>query len=96
MTLSVNGYRKDHHWRRYHIFFGSSLDRGKLYGNPPEMRFGTEADIGFERLFSTIALQQIASTHAKWFDAKDSEMAGLFVPDIGNCCSTTYPGVMKS
>ncbi len=56
---------------------------GDIYGSFPEVRIGTETDVGQGRLLPTIAVDQYAATMARWMGVSDAELPTV-LPNIGN------------
>ncbi len=55
----------------------------RLYGAPPAIGHNTSDDVGQGRLIPTMAVDQYASTLARWFGVSDGDLSTV-LPNIGN------------
>ncbi|MES9827591.1 MAG: DUF1501 domain-containing protein [Candidatus Thiodiazotropha sp.] len=90
-TLTHNGDGTDHAWASNQLVMGGigdhspgSLDGGKLFGTPPDLRLGGNDDYGDKgRYIPTTAQDQVNAAIAQWFGVDDSLMRSLF-PNLVN------------
>lgn len=82
-TLTSNGDGTDHGWGGVQMIMGGAVDGGKFYGEIPDLNLGSESDLGDGRIIPTTAMDQYASTLAKWFGLSELELEASF-PNLGN------------
>ncbi|MEW8037549.1 MAG: DUF1501 domain-containing protein [Candidatus Thiodiazotropha sp.] len=90
-TLTNNGDGTDHAWASNQLVMGGvgdrsagSLDGGRVFGTPPDLRLGGADDQGDKgRYIPTIAQDQVNAAIARWFGVDDSLMRSLF-PNLVN------------
>ena len=80
-TLSINGDGSDHAWGAHHLVMGGRVNGGRVYGNLPAVGVNTPNDVGAGRLIPTLAVDQYASTMARWMGAETSELE-LVLPNV--------------
>ena len=82
-TLTSNGNGVDHGWGSMHFVMGGAVKGKRLYGAPPAIGHNTSDDVGQGRLIPTMAVDQYASTLARWFGVSDGDLSTV-LPNIGN------------
>lgn len=89
-TLTFNGRGSEHGWGGHHFVLGGGVKGGQIYGKAPHVSVRTDDQVGQGRLLPDIAVDQYASTMAKWFGVRTSDLhyvapnIGRFpTPDIG-------------
>ena len=82
-TLTSNGDGSDHGWGSHHFVLGGAVKGASIYGQFPTVALGTTEEVGSGRLLPSTAVDQYASTMAKWFGVSDTDLATV-VPNIGN------------
>lgn len=82
-TLTSNGDGSDHGWGSHHFVLGGAVRGATIYGRFPQVRLGTEEDVGSGRLLPTVAVDQYAATLGRWMGASDSALA-LIAPNLAN------------
>ena len=92
-TLTSNGDGSDHGWGGHHLVMGGSVRGKRVYGTVPTIADDGPDDVGRGRLLPTTAVDQYASTLARWMGAGSSELDAV-VPNIGNY-SVTDLGFMR-
>ncbi|WP_420453078.1 DUF1501 domain-containing protein [Ilumatobacter sp.] len=80
-TLTSNGDGTDHGWGSHHMVMGGSVLGGRVVGRLPQVRDGGDGDVGRGRLIPTTAVDQYASTMAKWMGAKE-EVLSVVTPNV--------------
>ena len=80
-TLSINGDGSDHAWGAHHLVMGGRVNGGRVYGNLPAVGVNTPNDVGAGRLIPTMAVDQYASTMARWMGAEPAELE-LVLPNV--------------
>ena len=93
-TLSINGDGSDHAWGSHHLVMGGRVNGGSVYGSPPAIGVNTADDVGAGRLIPTTAVDQYASTMARWMGAGTSELA-LVLPNV-NRFATSDVGFLSA
>ena len=81
-TLVGNGDGSDHGWGSHHIVMGGAVRGRRNYGLLPAVADNGPDDVGRGRLLPTTAVEQYASTLAKWMGATGPELATVS-PNIG-------------
>ncbi len=82
-TLASNGNGVDHGWGSMHFVMGGAVKGRRFYGSAPAIGHNTNDDVGQGRLIPTMAVDQYASTLARWFGVGDSDLTTV-LPNIGN------------
>lgn len=82
-TLTSNGDGSDHGWGGHHLVMGGSVRGKRVYGTVPAIADDGPDDVGRGRLLPTTAVDQYASTLARWMGAGSSELDAV-VPNIAN------------
>ena len=82
-TLASNGDGSDHGWGAHHIVVGGSVAGKRIYGDVPEVADDGPDDVGRGRLLPAIAVDQYASTLARWMGAESSDLPEI-LPNINN------------
>ncbi len=82
-TLAGNGDGSDHGWGANHIVVGGSVAGRRVYGDVPEVADNGPDDVGRGRLLPSIAVDQYASTLARWMGAESSDLPEI-LPNINN------------
>lgn len=81
-TLVGNGNGSDHGWGGHHIVMGGAVRGRRNYGRLPVVADDGPDDVRRGRLLPTTAVEQYASTMARWMGASGSELSSV-VPNIG-------------
>lgn len=81
-TLVGNGTGSDHGWGGHHIVMGHAVQGRRIYGTLPIVGDDGPDDVGRGRMLPTIAVEQYASTLARWMGAAGSELQSV-TPNIG-------------
>jgi uncharacterized protein (DUF1501 family) len=82
-TLTSNGDGSDHGWGSHHFVLGGAVRGGSIYGTFPQVRLGTNEDVGSGRLLPGTSVDQYAATLGKWMGASDTALASIS-PNLGN------------
>lgn len=82
-TLNNNGDGTDHGWGGHSWLVGGDVVGRRIYGQMPEMRLGTELDVGRGRLIPTTAIEQLGSTLARWSGLRYGDALEIF-PNLRN------------
>jgi uncharacterized protein (DUF1501 family) len=82
-TLSSNGDGSDHGWGGFQFVMGGAVQGKRFFGTPPLPGDDGPDDVGQGRMLPTMAVDQLASTLAKWMGVSDTDL-GTVVPAIGN------------
>ncbi|RZJ87818.1 MAG: DUF1501 domain-containing protein, partial [Brevundimonas sp.] len=82
-TLVNNADGSDHGWGSHHFVVGGVVKGGRFYGTAPHISVTSDDQVGQGRLLPSTAIDQYASSLARWFGVPESEMATVF-PNIGN------------
>ncbi len=82
-TFDTNGRGSDHGWGGHHIVMGGAVNGQRIYGDFPDVNFGSSQDTGRGRWLPTTSVDQYGATIAHWFGIPDSEIPTVF-PNIGN------------
>ena len=77
-TLLTNGSGSDHGWGSHHLVMGADVKGGDLYGRFPTLSVSGTDDTDDGRWIPTTAVDQYASTLAKWFGVADGDMGTVF------------------
>jgi uncharacterized protein (DUF1501 family) len=81
-ALQANNDGSDHGWGGHHFIVGGAVRGGRMYGKWPRVAMNSEDDARRGILIPTTAVDQYASTLAKWLGVSTSNMASV-VPNIG-------------
>ncbi|MBD5778395.1 DUF1501 domain-containing protein [Pelagicoccus sp. NFK12] len=82
-TFDTNGRGSDHGWGGHHIVMGGAVNGQRIYGDFPDINFGSAHDTGRGRWLPTTSVDQYGATLARWFGIPDSELPTVF-PNISN------------
>ena len=82
-TLNNNGDGTDHGWGGHSWIFGGDVVGRRIYGQMPEMRLGSDRDVGRGRMIPTTAVEQLGSTLSHWFGLRQSDAMEIF-PNVRN------------
>ncbi|MFN9031594.1 MAG: DUF1501 domain-containing protein [Betaproteobacteria bacterium] len=82
-TLTSNGDGSDHGWGAHHVVRGGAVRGGGIYGTFPQIRLGTNEDVGSGRLLPDITVDQCAATLGRWMGASDTALATIS-PNLSN------------
>lgn len=82
-TLNNNGDGTDHGWGGHSWLVGGDVVGRRIYGQMPEMRLGSELDVGRGRLIPTTSIEQLGSTLARWSGLRYSDALDIF-PNLRN------------
>ncbi len=82
-TLSSNGDGSDHGWGGFQFVMGGAVQGRRFFGTPPLPGDDGPDDVGQGRMLPTMAVDQLASTLARWMGVSDSDLTTV-VPGIGN------------
>lgn len=94
-TLITNGSGSDHGWGSHHFVMGGDVRGGNIYGRFPTLAVNGADDTDDGRWIPTTAVDQYASTLAKWFGVSDGAMSTVF-PNLGRFAAAgTYAGFMN-
>ena len=94
-TLLTNGSGSDHGWGSHHLVMGGDVKGGDIYGKFPTLTVNGSDDTDDGRWIPTTAVDQYASTLAKWFGVADGDMGTVF-PNLGRFAQPgTYLGFMN-
>lgn len=88
-TLASNGNGVDHGWGSMHFVMGGAVKGKRFYGTPPAIGHNTPDDVGQGRLIPTMAVDQYASTLARWFGVSEGDLSTV-LPNIGNYDKSTW------
>lgn len=88
-TLTSNGNGVDHGWGSMHFVMGGAVKGKRFYGTAPAIGSNTNDDVGQGRLIPTMAVDQYASTMARWFGVSDGDLSTV-LPNIGNYDKSTW------
>ncbi len=81
-TLTSNGRGSDHGWGGHHFVLGGAVKGGQFYGIAPHISTQTDDQVGRGRLLPTIAVDQYATTLARWLGVRAADL-GYVAPNIG-------------
>ncbi len=82
-TLNNNGDGTDHGWGGHSWMVGGDVVGRRIYGQMPEMRLGSEHDVGRGRMIPTTAIEQLGSTLSRWFGLRYGDAMEIF-PNLRN------------
>ena len=82
-TLNNNGDGTDHGWGGHSWLVGGDVVGRRIYGQMPEMRLGSDLDVGRGRLIPTMAIEQLGSTLARWSGLRYGDALEIF-PNLRN------------
>lgn len=82
-TFDTNGRGSDHGWGGHHMVMGGAVNGQNIYGDFPDVNFGSAHDTGRGRWLPTTSVDQYGATIARWFGIPENELPTVF-PNIGN------------
>jgi uncharacterized protein (DUF1501 family) len=82
-TLNNNGDGTDHGWGGHSWLVGGDVVGRRIYGQMPEMRLGSDLDVGRGRLIPTTSIEQLGSTLARWSGLRYGDALDIF-PNLRN------------
>lgn len=82
-TLNNNGDGTDHGWGGHSWLVGGDVVGRRIYGQMPELRLGSNLDVGRGRLIPTTAIEQLGSTLARWSGLRYGDALDIF-PNLRN------------
>jgi uncharacterized protein (DUF1501 family) len=82
-TLNNNGDGTDHGWGGHSWIIGGDVVGRRIYGQMPELRLGSDLDVGRGRLIPTTSIEQLGSTLARWFGLRYGDAVEIF-PNLRN------------
>lgn len=82
-TLNNNGDGTDHGWGGHSWLVGGDVVGRRIYGQMPELRLGSDLDVGRGRLIPTTSIEQLGSTLARWFGLRYGDAVEIF-PNLRN------------
>jgi uncharacterized protein (DUF1501 family) len=82
-TLNNNGDGTDHGWGGHSWVVGGDVVGRRIYGQMPEMRLGSDQDVGRGRMIPTTAIEQLGSTLSRWFGLRYGDAMEIF-PNLRN------------
>lgn len=82
-TLNNNGDGTDHGWGGHSWLIGGDVVGRRIYGQVPELRLGSDLDVGRGRLIPTTSIEQLGSTFARWFGLRYGDAVDIF-PNLRN------------
>ena len=82
-TLNNNGDGTDHGWGGHSWIIGGDVVGRRIYGQMPEMRLGSDQDVGRGRMIPTTAIEQLGSTLSRWFGLRQGDAMDIF-PNLRN------------
>lgn len=82
-TLNNNGDGTDHGWGGHSWLIGGDVVGRQIYGQMPELRLGSDLDVGRGRLIPTTAIEQLGSTLSRWFGLRQGDALEIF-PNLRN------------
>lgn len=82
-TLNNNGDGTDHGWGGHSWIIGGDVVGRRIYGQMPELRLGSDLDVGRGRLIPTTSIEQLGSTLARWFGLRYGDALEIF-PNLRN------------
>lgn len=88
-TLNNNGDGTDHGWGGHSWVVGGDVVGRRVYGSMPELRLGSDLDVGRGRLIPTTAVEQLGSTLARWFGLPYGDALEIF-PNLRNFGSSGH------
>ncbi len=94
-TLNNNGDGTDHGWGGHSWLVGGDVVGRRIYGQMPELRLGSELDVGRGRLIPTTSIDQLGSTLARWFGLRYGDAVEIF-PNLRNFGSADYLPMLAS
>jgi uncharacterized protein (DUF1501 family) len=62
---------------------GGDVVGRRIYGQMPEMRLGSDQDVGRGRMIPTTAIEQLGSTLSRWFGLRYGDAMEIF-PNLRN------------
>jgi uncharacterized protein (DUF1501 family) len=82
-TLNNNGDGTDHGWGGHSWLVGGDVVGRRIYGQMPELRLGSNLDVGRGRIIPTTSIDQLGSTLARWFGLRYGDAVDIF-PNLRN------------
>lgn len=82
-TLNNNGDGTDHGWGGHSWLIGGDVVGRQIYGQMPELRLGSDLDVGRGRMIPTTAIEQLGSTLSRWFGLRQGDAFEIF-PNLRN------------
>lgn len=76
-TLNWNGDGTDHGWGSHHLVMGGSVRGGRVYGALPAIADDGPDDVGRGRVIPKTAVDQYASTLARWMGVGSDSMEAI-------------------
>ncbi len=76
-ALQSNGRGSDHGWGGHHFIVGGAVKGRRVFGSFPTVALNGPNDSGQGRLIPTTAVDQYASTLARWFGVGAGEMTAV-------------------
>ncbi len=82
-TLNNNGDGADHGWGGHSWIIGGDVVGRRIYGQMPELRLGSDLDVGRGRMIPTTAIEQLGSTMTRWLGLRQADAMEIF-PNLRN------------
>ncbi len=76
-TLSSNADGSDHGWGGHHFVMGGAVAGGRFYGVAPHVSIQSSDQVGQGRLLPSTAVDEFATTLARWFGVTVGELPDL-------------------
>ncbi|HRQ63691.1 MAG TPA: DUF1501 domain-containing protein [Xanthomonadaceae bacterium] len=89
-TLTTNGNGSDHAWGSVQLVMGAPVSGQRVFGTYPVLDIDGAGTLTRGRVVPTLAVDQIASTLARWMGVSDIALDTIF-PNLGNFSPRTLP-----
>ncbi|MDW8479670.1 MAG: DUF1501 domain-containing protein [Xanthomonadales bacterium] len=89
-TLATNGNGTDHAWGTVQAVLGGPVLGGRVYGTYPTLDNDGEWTLSRGRVIPTLAVEQMASTLARWMGLAPSQLGAIF-PNLRNFSPQSLP-----
>lgn len=89
-TLATNGNGTDHAWGTIQAVMGGQVLGGRIYGTYPVLDNDGEWTLSRGRVIPTLAVEQMASTLARWMGLSPTHLSAVF-PNLGHFTPQSLP-----
>jgi len=80
-TLTSNGRGSDHGWGGHNLVMGAGVAGGTVFGQYPDLRLGSELDLGRGRFLPTTSVDEFYAELALWFGVSPDQLSRI-LPNI--------------